>query len=233
MDTTERRRFRRAATSTTASLFTRGRCLGRYRIDNLSAGGALVAGPPISSLRVVRIHMELPTGRLSVNAEIVRKQLDDDETQMAVLWDHDPSRETEDKIHDAVLHVLELNHEGRGVLIVDDFDPVRKALEAQVRDLGYAPYCASCYDEALDQLHSAPVVFDAALLDLDLAGESGWDIAENLSAYYPDIRRVVMSGRYHPSQLDLATSQGLAHARLAKPWTEDDLVDALRPKAPA
>ena len=101
---------------------------------------------------------------------------------------------------------------------------------AQVRDLGYTPYCASCYDEALDQLHTAPVVFDAALLDLDLAGESGWDIAENLSAYYPDIRRVVMSGRYHPGQLDLATTQGLAHARLAKPWTEDDLVDALRPK---
>jgi CheY-like chemotaxis protein len=228
LDKQDRRRFRRTLTEATASLFNQGTYLGRYRVQNLSAGGALVTGPDVTGPSRVRVLMDLPTGRLSVDADIIRLPDDDPRGPLvAVQFDHDPARETEDKIQNAVLHELELTQATRGILVVDDFDPIRRALDMQLRQWGYYPILATCAEEALEHLDRSSVVFDAALLDIDLVGESGWDLAAHLAESHPEIRRIVMSGRYIEGQLQLGAEQGLADATLTKPWTERDLAAAL------
>jgi CheY-like chemotaxis protein len=117
---------------------------------------------------------------------------------------------------------------GRGeiVLCVEDQPRLRKALEASLRELGFAPLMVSDPREAFTLIEGGakPV---ALLTDLMLPHVSGIELAEWIEAQIPTIAVLFMSGNPSDS-LDARRAQGKRVTFLAKPFTLDGLGAALR-----
>jgi CheY-like chemotaxis protein len=112
------------------------------------------------------------------------------------------------------------------VLIVDDDAGIRKMLVEMLSLEGYGTETANNGREALDLLaHSGPRI---VLLDLLMPEIDGRGVVERLSAIPAERRKhkIILVSATHV----LATAEDVqAEGRLAKPFTLDDLLDALRP----
>lgn len=81
------------------------------------------------------------------------------------------------------------------VLIVDDDDSVREALQKVLREVGYEVALASDAREVVEQLEKEPI--DLLLLDLNLPDQSCCEILEHLATYHPFVPIIVTD---QPSQ---------------------------------
>ncbi len=117
---------------------------------------------------------------------------------------------------------------GRGeiVLCVEDQPRLRKALEASLRELGFAPLMASEPREAFSMIEGGARPA-AVLTDLMLPHMTGIELAERVESTVPNVAVIFMSG--NPSDaLDSRRAQGKRVVFLAKPFTLDGLGAALR-----
>ena len=110
-------------------------------------------------------------------------------------------------------------------LLVEDEALVAMIVEESLTSLGFTPVCAFTASEALqsyDQEPPALVVIDVGLPDM-----RGDDLALRLRELNPELPIVLASG-YDPSELRGRFPGDRRLACLAKPYTEEELAQALR-----
>ena len=111
------------------------------------------------------------------------------------------------------------------VLVVDD-DPIvvascRRVLERE----RFLVTVASNADDALRILEAGR--FDLMLADIKMPGKDGLFLLERARIRWPDIRVLVISGYPTPETVSLSRTAG-ANAFLPKPFTPDELMEAIR-----
>src|SRR6266404_3938073 len=92
------------------------------------------------------------------------------------------------------------------ILLVDDELTVRESLERLLCLEGYLVVAVATCQEAIEALSKWQ--FDLAISDLNLGGESGWDVCARLSATSPGVPFIVITAR--PDQVRLADMAGAA-----------------------
>jgi CheY-like chemotaxis protein len=227
----ERRQHLRAALAASVVLTRNQERIGSFGIINLSAGGVLAAGePPIKVGERLDALLHLSAG-CEVRAEAVLTRCAQTRRGATFALSFPRiSADAEDAIQDAVLAALEETR-GASVLIVDDSTEICSALRMQLRRLGHRAFAVGTPLEAVHFLQQ-PNNIAVALVDLVLGTSNGLDVLAYLADQHPKVRRVLMSGRALPSQLELARHTVLpfsAHEVLPKPWTESSLSRAVGP----
>ena len=110
------------------------------------------------------------------------------------------------------------------VAVVDDEPPVRRALQRLLRAAGFEVRLFASGADFMAHLDG----IDCVILDLHLAGMSGFDVQEALTARSAQIPVVVLTGNDTPANRSRSLANG-ARAYLCKPVDDKVLLDALRP----
>ena len=114
---------------------------------------------------------------------------------------------------------MTLNH----VLIVDDDEAIRELLQLYFRDAW--PACrtvTACNGlEALVELQQQ--VFDLAVLDYQMPGMNGLELAQSARQLMPNLRMMLISGS-RPQTISQAIKQGIFDDYLDKPFTLDEFL---------
>jgi two-component system NtrC family response regulator len=84
-----------------------------------------------------------------------------------------------------------LTAESKSVLLVDDDESLRRVLEYQLGEAGYAVTCAATADGALDALASRP--FHLLVTDILMPGIDGIALVERARILYPDVAVIVIT----------------------------------------
>lgn len=115
------------------------------------------------------------------------------------------------------------------ILVVDDNPDAAHTLTALLRIAGHDPYKATSGEEALRL--GAEAKPHAAVLDIGLAGMSGYTLAEKIrvAPWGQSITLIAVTGRSHPEDVARAMQAGFDH-HFAKPVTLERLLEALSPQ---
>ena len=111
------------------------------------------------------------------------------------------------------------------VLFVDDNEDWRMMVSTALSDAGYQVLTAKDAGEVLEQMEGANV--DLAVLDVDLAGESGVSLMKFLNRNHPDVPIILYTGLRHDDDTILKMLQEGAYQYLPK-GTMSDLLTAVR-----
>ena len=116
------------------------------------------------------------------------------------------------------------------ILVVDDNPDAAHTLTALLRIAGHDPYTATSGEEALRL--GAEAKPHAAVLDIGLAGMSGYTLAEKIRAapWGGSMTLIAVTGRSHPEDVARAMQAGFDH-HFAKPVTLERLLHALSPRS--
>jgi DNA-binding NtrC family response regulator len=111
------------------------------------------------------------------------------------------------------------------VLVVDDAPNTRELLERNLGGEGYRVFTADGVAQAIAVLQGVPV--DLVIADLKMPGGNGLDLIRHVRENYPDSEAMMITGY---ASIDGAVSAVKAGAEeyLAKPFTEDELREAVR-----
>jgi CheY-like chemotaxis protein len=109
------------------------------------------------------------------------------------------------------------------VLVIDDEPTVRAVARVMLERSGFAVEETATGESGLAALAAAERPFLAVLLDVSLPDRSGLDLIPQIRALAPDTPVVLSSGRAAEDLPDHG-----ADTFLAKPFTRDRLVSALR-----
>ncbi|HEX6606387.1 MAG TPA: response regulator, partial [Chloroflexia bacterium] len=77
------------------------------------------------------------------------------------------------------------------ILVVDDEAPIRTTLTALLERRGYEVTAAATGEDALALIHQRP--FDLLLLDLQLPGINGMDVATRARDRQPDAQIIILT----------------------------------------
>jgi CheY-like chemotaxis protein len=241
--TKDKRKSARGHVSAVAVLLEGERLLGNHRVLNLSSGGALLVGrAPHGANRQLGVLLRMSTGKVvKANAGIVREESVEDSSVFAIeftgLGDEDA-----DAINSLVLTAVADEREPTS-LVITDTPEVGQLLRRQLAALGHPAFGVSNIDDAT-RLLEAPNQLTVALVDLALGPTRSGEVLSYLASHRPAIRRIVVgkaarAGSATRSAIRSATTSGgvpprvaqLAQAVVPRPWTHDDLVQALELEA--
>lgn len=209
----ERRAHGRVDLAATATLLQRGEAVGRFTVQNLSAGGALLTGAhDVANSAPLRLLLRLPGDEpLAVGAHVRRRARVGSMVALAVSFRH-LTTASEDRIQDAVVALLDESYraEHPAVLVVDEDEDARLAIIAQLGALGRrAIPCAAPLD-AIRVLESGEPV--EAVVARDALGTHpellAW-VAEN----HPELRSILLVE-------DRSSDPSVAHLRIARCFPE-------------
>jgi signal transduction histidine kinase/ActR/RegA family two-component response regulator len=113
------------------------------------------------------------------------------------------------------------------VLLVEDDPMVLETTEAMLEELGYQVDSAPSPDDALAYVHSATEPPELLLTDVVLPGMNGRELAEQLLAFYPQMRVIFTSGYTEDDVLRRGVASEKVHF-LAKPFSPTRLAQKLR-----
>ena len=110
------------------------------------------------------------------------------------------------------------------VAVVDDEQPVRRALQRLLRASGFDVRLFATGSDFMSHLEG----IDCVILDLHLPGMSGFEVQEALAQRGASLPVVVLTGNDTPANRARSLANG-AHAYLCKPVDDKVLLEALRP----
>lgn len=110
------------------------------------------------------------------------------------------------------------------IALVEDNDDLRDLLLRDVSRAGYTVQCAGCADD-LDDL-AAKMAFDVLILDINLPGENGFEIARRYKRSNPDVYIVMLTARVGTEDKILGYESG-ADIYLTKPVSSAELMAAI------
>jgi DNA-binding response OmpR family regulator len=113
------------------------------------------------------------------------------------------------------------------VLIVEDEDPLRKAVAKMLRKKGFEVLEAADGSTAIDLLHANSDRIDAVLLDISLPGRSSQEVVAEASQVRPDLK-VILTSAYSEEMVRATISSPLIRRFIRKPFKLDDLLRAFR-----
>ena len=109
------------------------------------------------------------------------------------------------------------------VAVVDDEQPVRRALQRLLRASGFDVRLFATGADFMAHMEGV----DCVILDLHLPGMSGFEVQEALAARGADVPVVVLTGNDTPANRARSLANG-ARAYLSKPVDDETLLHALR-----
>ena len=113
------------------------------------------------------------------------------------------------------------NDELSSVLVVDDEEPIRKVLRRLLDRNGYDCMTAADAGEARKLLRDKP--FAIVLTDMNMPGVSGLDLIMQITAEYPDIATVMITGLDDAKLADAALEMG-AYGYIIKPFEPNEVL---------
>ncbi len=177
----------------TALLLQRGGAVGRFTVQNLSAGGAILTGAhDVRRSAPLRVLLEMPSGEaLSVGAHVRRRAITGGLVALAVAFRH-ISEASEDRIQDAMLELLDARNraEHPAVLVVDADPEARGVLVDCLVEMGRRALSARAPLGALRVLDDPNENVDTVLVRE--AEPSGLALLEFVAQQYPDVRPVLL-----------------------------------------
>ncbi len=105
------------------------------------------------------------------------------------------------------------------ILVVDDEEDVRNALRRSLR--GQNVHFAANAREALEIMKT--MKFDLVLSDNDMGEIPGVSFLQKVRILYPNVTRVLLTGRATINLAVRALNEKSAHCFLQKPWSNIDL----------
>jgi len=112
------------------------------------------------------------------------------------------------------------------ILIVDDDAALLRVMAAYLARLGYRADACRSAAEAWELVQANPTLYAAALVDLNMPGMRGEELARRILDSSASIRLVVMSG--YPPGLSGEVLDENRVSFLYKPFAPKELADALR-----
>ena len=116
-------------------------------------------------------------------------------------------------------------HANRTLLILDDEPLVIAALKRALNKEDYLIVSASNAEEAFEQLAQHRI--DVVLADLTLPGTDGIEFLNKVRRMYPQVIRLILTGRRDFEAATEAINRGAVHRYLTKPWKNEELRDVL------
>lgn len=119
----------------------------------------------------------------------------------------------------------------RRVLLVEDDHAICELISELLHGLGFQTTCAQTDRQAYDILPTLPT-FAAVLVDVNLgAGTTGFDVARFARQVLPDVAVIYVSGQ--ASEQSFKAFGVPDSGFVAKPFTAEELLQALRARVPA
>ena len=112
------------------------------------------------------------------------------------------------------------------ILLVEDEASLRKLTRKSLADIGYAVLEAGNAEEAIKVATASSGAIDVLLTDVVMPGMSGGELAKKLSAEFPDMRVLFMSG-YTDGAIEVRGNLKPGLVVLRKPFTRDALLRAI------
>lgn len=122
-------------------------------------------------------------------------------------------------------------HAGRRVLVVEDDQAIGELIGDLLTALGFQAVYVRTDRQAYDVLPTLPT-FSAILVDVNLGtGTTGFDVARFARQVIPEIAVIYVSGQASPTSFKAFGVPDSAF--VAKPFTADELLQAVRSRLPA
>ncbi len=106
------------------------------------------------------------------------------------------------------------------ILIIDDEDFVRGAIQEILEDVGHHVVAASSGEEGIEKFRQEN--FDLVITDLGMPGLAGWEVVARIKAIKSNVPVVLLTGWANQADVKLAKESGV-DLILAKPITSKDL----------
>jgi CheY-like chemotaxis protein len=121
----------------------------------------------------------------------------------------------------------------KGIMLVDDEESILDCLKEQLkRRFGHQYFyeVATNADEALEileELNGENLEILIVVSDCIMPGMKGDELIIKVHERYPSIVTVMLTGQADAMSIDRARLEGNLHRCIAKPWTEEVLVEAI------
>lgn len=112
------------------------------------------------------------------------------------------------------------------ILVVDDEEVIRLALEAILRQAGYAPTLAANATEALE--FARRQTFALILTDQRMPGLTGSEMLAQIKEIQPDATRVLMTGVLELNTVVESINTGEIFRFIIKPWLREELLATIQ-----
>jgi PAS domain S-box-containing protein len=136
-----------------------------------------------------------------------------------------PLVEGQDKVEVAEQERAQLQGQGETVLVVEDAERLRRAVEASLASMGYRVLAAANGQEALDVVAQHEV--DLVLTDVIMPEMGGEALLRRLRALDPRLKIIAMTGHVVEKDVKGLEAAGFNEA-LPKPFTIDELTNLVR-----
>ena len=112
------------------------------------------------------------------------------------------------------------------IAVVDDDISVRESLESLIRSAGMGVSVFASAEEFLNSRNGHKA--DCLILDVRLPGMSGFELQHHMVAQNCRVPVIFMTGHGYDERSRSEASSAWTVAYLTKPFTEEELLDALR-----
>jgi len=175
-----------------ATLLQQGEMVGRFTVQNLSAGGALLTGAhDVARTLPIELVLELPDGTpLSVGAHVRRRARAGSMVALAVAFHH-LTPTSEDQIQDALLRLLDrrFRDDHPAVLVVDADEGSRSEIVAKLTAAGRRSIPCQAPLDAMRMLESDEPL--DAVVARDGVGANP-ELLAWVADTYPDVRSILL-----------------------------------------
>ena len=114
----------------------------------------------------------------------------------------------------------------RTILVVDDEEPILKAIKRILRHEPYQVVTVVCPDDGLTLLEKGDI--DVVISDLKMPRMTGLEFLKQVRARFPDVTRIILTGYADLSVAISAINEGEIFRFLTKPWEDDVLKSTIR-----
>jgi two-component system cell cycle sensor histidine kinase/response regulator CckA len=113
------------------------------------------------------------------------------------------------------------------ILLVEDEDPLRKAVAKMLRKKGFEVFDAANGSNAIDLLRANGTRIDAILLDMTIPGRSSREVIAEAEQARPDLK-VILTSAYSEEMVMATMSSPLIRGFIRKPFQLGDLLQTFR-----
>lgn len=165
----DRRSSHRVDLEGRAVLFQRGDPVGRYTLENISAGGAMISGErDLRPGHLVHVLIDLAAGEetMSLTGSVRRVHHENGGIGLAIAFPA-LSADQEDAIHDAVLRALlrrDAKAERLPVLVFEPRRRVREEIESEIRSFGLPVAGVGSLADAVRELEGEETEYAALVI---------------------------------------------------------------------
>lgn len=223
----ERRRCFRAQLAASATIRGTRRTARGREVEDLSLGGARIAGaPPVRVGEAVAVTIRLAGERQITQRAVVVREWPRGHSRGFAIAFTELTPSAEDIIHDAIVRSIETDAVAT-VLIVDPDRARRRSLSRQLRGLGYRTIGVPTPIEAIDAVDSHGGCIQAAVVHSHLTQTTGVELALFFRDAFPQMRRVLTVDEQDSTDARAAVRCGYIHCAVSAPWRRRELSSAL------